>query len=64
MIDRIREGMIGILSQGGGCCPIVYLARVCSLLCWCWFQFWSLCLLGQGGGQDQEMESGVVPELV
>ena len=56
--------MVGILGRGGGRCPIVYLAGVYVLLCWCWFRSRSRCLLGQGGGRDQEMELGVVPELV
>jgi hypothetical protein len=32
-IDRIREGVVGMLGRGGGCCPIVFLARVYLLLC-------------------------------
>ena len=56
--------MVGILGQGGGHRPIAYLARVYAPLCWCWCWSQSQCLLGQGGGWDQEMELGVVPELV
>ena len=52
VINRIGEGVVGMLGQGGGHCPIVFLARVYLPLCWCWFQSWFGCLLGQGGGQD------------
>jgi hypothetical protein len=32
VIDRIGEGMVGILGWGGGCCPSVYLAGVYRLV--------------------------------
>src|SRR6266436_3341009 len=56
VIDKIGVVLWCLFCQGGGLCPIVFLARVYLLLCSCWFQF--RYLLGHGGGRDCSMMRG------